>query len=86
MTLPQIGEVHHLRNASSKVHSSFYSQPSFQSLFKDVRTVKCFQIILKPVIEAHKIIKVKQKYPMKIEYFGNGTVIFALMDFLFNLM
>jgi hypothetical protein len=33
MILPQIGEVHHLRNASSKVHSSLYGQPSFQSLY-----------------------------------------------------
>jgi hypothetical protein len=49
MTLPQIGEVHHLRNASSKVHSSLYSQPSFQSLYtgRDVHTVKCWQFFLK---------------------------------------
>ncbi len=47
MILPQIGEVHHLRNASSKVHSSLYSQPSFQSLYRDVQTVKFLQIYLK---------------------------------------
>jgi hypothetical protein len=42
MILPQIGKVHHLRNASSKVHSSFYGQPSFQSLqvYSDVPYIR----------------------------------------------